>query len=94
MEATFQSPIKDGVCCHISICHDKTIHYITIRYDTILSICKRRNSLLVRLRDSGAGRHFRCHKRSSKASWASAIMLGLVEADLVVMKLKPFTESN
>jgi len=24
MEATFQSPIKDGVCCHISFCHDVT----------------------------------------------------------------------
>jgi len=24
MEATFQSPIKDGVCCHILVGHDVT----------------------------------------------------------------------
>jgi len=25
MEATVQSPITDGVCCHISFCHDVTL---------------------------------------------------------------------
>jgi len=25
VEATVHSPIKDGVCCHISFCHDVTL---------------------------------------------------------------------